>query len=351
MLGVILEVLGIIFILLIIGFIFLVVKQVRKKTINSGKNSQDKEKLKKENISSEASNIETLNDVLIELNNLEGLEDIKLEVNELVSVLKYDLEEGSLDLQSITLHYVFSGNPGTGKTTVARLIAKIYKTLGILESGQLVEVDRSDLVAGFIGQTAIQTKKKVEDAIGGVLFIDEAYALTGRGNSDFGNEAVETLLKLMEDYKGQFMVIVAGYTNEMQEFLSSNPGLKSRFDKEFVFRDYNTESLSVIAKKILDDKGKEANLEVYNLIKDYLSYVKNQNLEGFGNAREVRKIIAEAVKNQKIRLSKIPADQRTDEMKKSILLEDLEEFKLENLPRIKIEEKRSSIGYDYNDEN
>jgi SpoVK/Ycf46/Vps4 family AAA+-type ATPase len=349
MFSTILQILGVIFILLIVVFIYYVIKDLSKKnkvsdsSVNNDINKKDSEN----NIGNELEinkidsclNSDELNRLLDELNSLEGLEEIKLEVNEMVSVLKYDLEEGNLDLKSITNHYVFSGNPGTGKTTVARLITDIYKTLGILSSGQLVEVDRSDLVAGYIGQTAIQTKEKVDEAMGGVLFIDEAYALSGKGNKDFGIEAVETLLKAMEDHKGEFMVIVAGYTNKMNEFLSSNPGLKSRFDKEFVFKDFNTETLVNIANKIFENKEKSASNEVYKIIKDYLDFIKKQSSEGFGNAREVRKIVSEAIKNQKIRLSKIHVDLRTEEMKKTILTDDIEEFKVKNLSLLTSESK------------
>lgn len=337
MISTILQILGVIFIILILVFIYYVFKDLSKKTKES-----DSKNLKDANENDSVNNVENnkiesffdfkeLNNLLNELNSLEGLEEIKLEVNEMVSVLKYDLEEGNLDLKSITNHYVFSGNPGTGKTTVARLITDIYKTLGILSSGQLVEVDRSNLVAGYIGQSAILTKKKIDEAMGGVLFIDEAYSLTGKGDKDFGSEVIETLLKAMEDNKGQFMVIVAGYTNKMNEFLSSNPGLKSRFDKEFIFKDYNTDLLVKIANKIFESKGKVAGNDVYKIIMDYLDYIKKQSKDGFGNAREVRKIVSEAIKNQKIRLSKVPIEKRTEEMKKTILIDDIEEFKIEHL--------------------
>ena len=186
-------------------------------------------------------------DPMEELDALIGLQAIKHDVKELIAYVKVQKlrEESGLKSVPASLHLVFTGNPGTGKTTVARIIAKLYKQIGVLSSGQLVEVDRSGLVAGYVGQTALKTQQKIEEAMGGILFIDEAYALAKEGN-DFGQEAVDTVLKAMEDNRSDFVVIVAGYTEPMERFIESNPGLKSRFNKYIEFADYTMEELTAI---------------------------------------------------------------------------------------------------------
>ncbi|HEX2787172.1 MAG TPA: AAA family ATPase [Ignavibacteria bacterium] len=269
---------------------------------------------------------ELLRDALAKLNNLIGLENIKQEVNEIVKLVRYYREAGRDVKNLISLHSVFMGNPGTGKTTVARILADLYKALGILEKGHLVEVDRSGLVAGYVGQTAIKTTEVINRAMGGVLFIDEAYALSsGRGN-DFGEEAIETILKQMEDRRGDFIVIVAGYTNEMAYFIESNPGLKSRFDKVFLFRDYNAEELFIIAENIFKQEGHYMDEQAAAHLKEYLKSLDAVRDEHFGNGREVRKIVEEAIKNHHIRIVDIPKEQRTEETYKKITLSDVDEF-------------------------
>ena len=179
-----------------------------------------------------------------ELNELIGLDMVKADVKELINLVKVQKmrEDKGMKTVPVSLHLVFSGNPGTGKTTVARILSKLYKEIGVLSKGQLVEVDRSGLVAGYVGQTAIKTQKKIEEAKGGILFIDEAYTLAKEGN-DFGQEAIDTILKAMEDNRKDLVVIVAGYTNLMENFINSNPGLKSRFNKYIEFKDYSAEEL------------------------------------------------------------------------------------------------------------
>ena len=186
----------------------------------------------------------TVEEALEELNSLTGLDNVKKEVNSLVNLMMVQnlRKDRGMKIADVSKHLVFSGNPGTGKTTVARMLAGIYNSLGVLSKGQLIETDRSGLVVGYIGQTATRTMEVIDSALGGVLFIDEAYTLTSnKGEGDFGQEAVDTLLKAMEDHRDDLVVIVAGYTDLMEEFLSSNPGLRSRFNKFMKFEDYNPE--------------------------------------------------------------------------------------------------------------
>ncbi len=275
---------------------------------------------------------ELLKIAMYKLQSMIGLENIKSEIHEIVKLVRYFKEIGKDVNESLSLHSVFMGNPGTGKTTVARILADIYKALGLLEKGHLVECDRESLVGGYVGQTAIKTGAMVEAAMGGVLFIDEAYALAGGGN-DFGAEAIEIILKRMEDFRGKFVVIVAGYTNKMNTFLESNPGLKSRFDKTFTFVDYNENELYWIALKLLADKRVNPDEEAKQYLYQYsIEMYKNKD-DYFGNGREVRKIIEEAVRNQNLRLADIPKDKRTPQMIETLTVKDLEEFKIEELKK------------------
>jgi SpoVK/Ycf46/Vps4 family AAA+-type ATPase len=194
-----------------------------------------------------------LREAMLKLRGMIGLDQVKHDIEELVKLVRFYKSLGKDVRKIFSLHSVFSGNPGTGKTTVARILAQIYKALGILERGHLVECDRQSLVGGYVGQTAIKTSELINKAMGGVLFIDEAYSLSDGGGNDFGREAIETLLKRMEDKRGEFIVIAAGYTQNMEKFMESNPGLKSRFDRVFHFKDYNADDLYTIALNQLKD--------------------------------------------------------------------------------------------------
>ena len=247
---------------------------------------------------------ESLEDLLNELNELIGLAGVKEEVSSLVNILKINKlrESRGFKVPQVSKHLVFLGNPGTGKTTVARLLSKIYKKLGVLEKGQLVEVDRSGLVAGYVGQTAIKTQEKIDEAMGGVLFIDEAYTLA-KGENDFGQESIDTLLKAMEDQREDFVVIVAGYSKPMNRFLESNPGLKSRFNKSITFEDYSPNELLDIFELFCKLNDMRLSSDARDYLTQYLNKLSNEKSENFANGREMRNLFEKAFTNQANRLS------------------------------------------------
>ena len=250
---------------------------------------------------------EKIEDLKKELDGYIGLESVKGEVNSLINWIEIRKlrKENGLPTPELSLHMVFSGNPGTGKTMIARLMARVYKSLGILSKGQLVEVDRSGLVAGYVGQTAIKTQEVIEKAKGGVLFIDEAYTLTSRGANDFGQEAVDTVLKAMEDNRDDLVVIVAGYIELMEEFVHSNPGLESRFNRFLNFPDYTLEEMTDIFLMRCGQSGytlsEDAKEPLENILRE-----KSADVKGFGNARGVRNLFEKAIAAQADRLSQSP---------------------------------------------
>ena len=256
---------------------------------------------------------EKIEDLLAELDTYIGLNVVKDEVHDLINMVQvYKLrEQHDLPTTDMSLHMVFTGNPGTGKTMMARMMARIYRSLGILSKGQLVEVDRSGLVAGYVGQTALKTQKVIEKAMGGVLFIDEAYALNGRSENDFGQEAIDTILKAMEDHRDDLVVIVAGYTDLMDKFIHSNPGLESRFNRFLLFEDYTVDEMMGIFK-MRCGKGYVLAPDAEPLVRDYIA---EESADGsFGNGRGVRNIFEHILVAQNNRLAKMDSVTRDDLM-------------------------------------
>ncbi len=271
-----------------------------------------------------------LQESLNELNRLIGMDKIKAQINELVRLVRFYRETSKDVLNSFFLHTVLVGNPGTGKTTVARILTKIYKALGVLERGHMVETDRQGLVAGYVGQTATKTAERIEEAMGGVLFIDEAYALTRNtngGQGDFGDESIQTLLKRMEDQRGKFFVFVAGYPDNMESFLKANPGLSSRFDKILKFDDYSPEELHQISQLMLFEQGIVPTPETEAYLKKHLESLYNYRDKYFGNARTVRNVVMEAIKNQNLRLASVPIAERDHTSTHLLTLDDVASFK------------------------
>ena len=302
-------------------------EDVEQSEIKQGNHEKTNTGIKKENNKhseekSEDEQEESLEEILEELNRMIGLNGVKHEVQSLTNLIIFNQQRAARGLKTVETsnHLVFLGNPGTGKTTVAKLLGRIYKKLGVLETGQTVEVDRGGLVAGYVGQTALQTQKKIDEAMGGILFIDEAYTLA-KGGTDFGQEAIDTLLKAMEDHRDKLVVIVAGYPEPMQKFLDSNPGLRSRFSKTILFEDYTEEELFQIYQLLCSSNDLYLSDDAAEALKQYLGWLVSHKQENFANGREARNLYEQTYQNMANRQSQCENLSEMDLMK--ILKEDL----------------------------
>ena len=264
----------------------------------------------------------SLEELLTELDQLIGLHQVKTQVRKRLNQVNMarKREERGMKVKKPSLHMVFTGNPGTGKTTVARLIGQLYQAMGILETGQLVEVGKEDLVARYVGQTAPKTREVLDRARGGVLFIDEAYTLSKYTEKDFGEEAIDTILRYMENNRDQIVVIVAGYPNEMEGFLKTNPGLKSRFTTTVHFEDYVLSELMDILELQCGNNGYCLTDGARDRAREILSREKGVEGSDFGNGRVVRNLLEAAILNQNDRISDL--EELTDEVMMTLTEED-----------------------------
>ena len=280
-----------------IDYVRILRRQKTMKQTSKGKRKTNTNR--QENISNESA--------INQLEKLIGLASVKKDVKTLANFVKIQnqREEKGLKASSASYHCVFTGNPGTGKTTVARIVASIYKELGVLKEGHLVETDRSGLVAEYVGQTAVKTNKIIDSALDGVLFIDEAYTLAEGGSSDYGSEAIATLLKRMEDDRDRLVVIIAGYTKNMKQFIDSNPGLQSRFTRYIEFPDYSAEDLMRIFELCMSKYDYHFGEGTKNALQQYLNNVVAHKDENFGNGRFVRNVFEKVLQNQADRLASI----------------------------------------------
>ncbi len=263
----------------------------------------------------------SIGELIAELDALVGLKGVKDEINRLTSLLQIQQLRAERGLPTIETshHLVFTGNPGTGKTTVARLLSQIYRSLGVVNKGQLIETDRSSLVAGFVGQTATKTMAVLHSALGGMLLIDEAYSLARGGSEDFGREAIDTLVKFMEDHRDDLGVVAAGYPTEMQDFIDTNPGLKSRFTRTVHFADYTDDELTLIFERLGEKGHYRPSSDAVSKLRAILAAVPRDR--GFGNARLIRNIFEESVGRQAQRLSGL--SDPNDEQLTTIIADDL----------------------------
>ena len=277
---------------------------------------------------------EPIEELLMELNQMIGLKEVKRYFTRLVRQIQLEnlINENYPTRPELPIqHLIFSGNPGTGKTTVARLIGKLFKSLGLLKKGHCVEVSRADLVAGYVGQTAIKTQKKFDEAMDGVLFLDEAYTLSREHNDSFGLEAIDTIVKMMDQHHHRVIVITAGYPNEMKNFINSNQGIKSRFENPIHFKDFSLEELASIFMNMADDEGFYVPAKITDELKHYIAAIKKQHGKQFGNARTIHHIFQNMKGNLAERVFS-ELDPKT--IRNQINLEDIKEFKLEDIPRL-----------------
>ena len=293
--------------------------------VHVDKNEEDEEDDSEESDVEDELISDPLEAALEELSQLIGLETVKEEVNSLVKVVKTNRqrEKKGLKLDEKNLHLIFTGSPGTGKTTVARIIGKIYKALGVLDKGHTVEVDREALIGQYIGHTAPKTRKVIDKAMDGVLFIDEAYSLAPKDSEkDFGQEAIATLLKAMEDHRDSIAVIVAGYEQEMKHFIQSNTGLRSRFKRQIHFEDYTPSQLNEILLRRLEKTDYFLDEPAKELVRKHIQELYDERDERFGNAREMRNLSKRLTDKQAVRVADLD-DPSVEELKR-ITVEDVE---------------------------
>ncbi len=303
------------------------------------KESQSEESEKRDSDEQPATKVKSggaATDPIERLNSMIGLSRTKEEVQEIVDFAKVQKarKDNGLPVSAVSYHLVFTGRPGTGKTTVARLIAEIYKELGIVSNGELIECSAKDLVAGYVGQTAIKTGEVIEKAIGNVLFIDEAYTLVDKNGQGFGQEAIDTLLKEMEDHRDDLAVIVAGYDDLMKGFIDSNPGLKSRFNRYVHFDDYNPDEMLEIFKQLCEKNAYVLDPEIPGILKDYFEKLHDEEADGFANARSVRNTFESIISKQASRIAK--EKNHTKELLSKIEKDDV-------LSCIELDEKSESL--------
>lgn len=293
----------------------------------------DKKKSKNSNPEEEKDNSKVLH-IMDELNSLIGLDEVKKIIHEVMAFveIRKRRQRESLYTEPLTLHMIFKGNPGTGKTTVARIISRLFREMGILSKGHIIEAERADLVGEYIGHTAQKTREQINKALGGVLFIDEAYSLARGGEKDFGKEAIDVMVKHMEDNRDNFILILAGYKDEMKEFISSNPGLRSRFPIHIDFPDYTLHELLDIADLMLGQRQYQFDPGAREEMKRIISLQIGRGYEHNGNARLVRNVIEKAIRRQAVRLVKKDQVNREDLL--TITTNDIEEARRQCLKTV-----------------
>ena len=257
-----------------------------------------------------------IEDILHELDDLIGLSEVKKIVREVYAFIEIQRrrKEEQLNTEPLVLHMIFKGNPGTGKTTVARIMSQFFCEIGVLTRGHLIEVERADLVGEYIGHTAQKTREQLKKAYGGILFIDEAYSLARGGEKDFGKESIDVLVKAMEDHKNDLILILAGYQKEMEFFLETNPGLRSRFPIHIDFPDYNQQELLHIAEQMFAHRQYSISVPAQSALLNLLLSHQNRSRDNFGNARTVRNIIERSIRRQAVRLIAQPSTTRQELM-------------------------------------